>query len=188
MDVTGVIGNAFGPTDWFPDSGHGSILATQWLSVEPSVGTVPPGGSVDVQVTFNATGLFGGGYDGSIQVASNDPDEATVAVPAHLDVTGAPDIAVSSVALDYGTVFLGVARPLTVVVSNEGTDLLTVTGVTATPGDYTVDPGGFSLAPGESHDVVVTFSPQSVAAIDGSLTIASNDHDESVLTVALHGN
>jgi subtilisin family serine protease len=187
MDVTGVIGDAFGPTDWFPNAGHGSILGIQWLSVTPDAGTVPPGGSVDVQVTFDASGLFGGAYDASIQVASNDPDEAEVPVAAHLDVTGAPDIALSSTSLDYGTVFLGVSRQQTVMVSNVGTDLLTVTGVAATPGDYSVDPGVFNLAPGDSHAVVVTFSPLSVAPIDGSLTITSNDHDEGVLTVALHG-
>jgi hypothetical protein len=83
---------------------------------------------------------------------------------------------------------LGVTHSATVVVSNVGTDLLTVTGVTASPGDYGVDPVGFSLAPGASRDVVVSFSPQSVGPIEGSLTIASNDHDEGLVTVTLHGD
>jgi hypothetical protein len=188
MDVTGVIGNAIGPTDWFPNSGHGTIQGIQFLSFTPSAGTVPPGGSVDVQVTFDATGLAGGGYDESIRIASNDPDEAEVLVPAHLDVTGAPDIALSSVAVNYGAVFLGLSKPATVVVSNVGTDLLTVTGMTTSPAEFSVDPGGFSLAPGASHEVIVTFAPQSVGAFEGLLTIASNDHDEGSVTVALHGD
>ncbi len=160
----------------------------QWLSTEPKTGTVPPGGSVVAQVTFNASGLFGGGYDALIQVLSNDPDEAAVPVIAHLDVTAAPDIALSTLAVDYGTVFLGYSRSQTIQVTNNGADLLTVTGVAASLGDFTVAPDGFSLAPGASHDVIVAFSPLSVATIDGLLTIASNDPDERLVTVTLHGD
>ena len=46
IDVTGVLGDNFGPTDWFPDSGHGTIMGRRWLSFEPGSGTVPPGGMV----------------------------------------------------------------------------------------------------------------------------------------------
>ncbi len=159
----------------------------RWLSVVPGIGTVPPGCSINVQVTFDASGLLGGGYDASIRVASNDPDETEALVPAHLDVVGVPDITLPSVAMDYGTVFVGVSRSATVVVRNDGTDLLTVSGVAASPGDFSVTPDGFSLGPGDSHDVIVTFSPLSVARIDGLLTIASDDPDEGVVTVTLHG-
>ena len=139
-------------------------------------------------MTFDATGLFGGGYDASIRVGSNDPHAAEVVVPTHLSVTGVPDIALSGVTLSYGTVFIGVSSSAKVVVSNVGTDLLTVSGMTASPGDFSVDASGFSLAPGASRDVMVTFSPQSTGAVEGLLTIASNDPDEGSVTVTLHGD
>jgi len=44
MDVAGVVGDITGPTDWFPDSGHGSVAGVRWVKVMPRVGTVPPGG------------------------------------------------------------------------------------------------------------------------------------------------
>ena len=81
-----------------------------WLNAEPISGTVPAGGAADIAVKFDATGLFGGDYDASLVVGSNDPDEAEVRVPAHLHVTGAPAIAVSPVVLDYGPVFIGGTR------------------------------------------------------------------------------
>ncbi len=187
MDVTGVVGDFFGPTDWFPDSGHGTITGLRWLTVDPAAGTVPPGGSVDLAVRFDASGLFGGGYDGSILIGSNDPDESEVVVPAHLDVTGVTDITLSAGALGFGPVFLGVSRLDSLVVSNEGTDRLDVTEVSSDNADFSVSGATFSLDPGEHRVLMVTFHPSSVGGISGSLMIRSNDPDEGVLAVSLMG-
>ena len=68
---------------------------------------MPPGGSADVAVTFDATGLFGGDYSAAVLVESNDPVTPETRVAARLHVTGAPDIALSEAALDYGAWFVG---------------------------------------------------------------------------------
>lgn len=56
--------------------------ALDWLSCDPVAGTVPPGGSLDVAVNFDATGLAAGLHEGSLRIISNDPltPEVTVAV------------------------------------------------------------------------------------------------------------
>ena len=187
IDVTGVLGDNFGPTDWFPDSGHGTIMGRRWLSFEPGSGTVSPGGSVDVAVTFDASGLFGGGYDALIRVASNDPDEPEVRVPARLEVTGVTDIELSSAALSYGSVFVGGSRLDSLVVTNAGTDRLDVTEVSSSLADFLVSVGSFSLDPGERRVVMVTFHPGSVGEIAGTLRVRSNDPDEGELSVSLTG-
>jgi hypothetical protein len=65
-----------------------------WLSAAPPSGVVPAGGRLDVVVTFDATGLDGGDYAGAVVVTSDDPANPRAEVPAHLHVTGRPDIAV----------------------------------------------------------------------------------------------
>ncbi|MCH7498223.1 MAG: T9SS type A sorting domain-containing protein [Candidatus Marinimicrobia bacterium] len=85
MDVTGVIGDAIGPTDWFPDEGHGTI-GVSWLTANPALGTIPAGTTMDVTLTFNAAGLSGGDYDADIVITSNDPANPEVRVSAHLRV------------------------------------------------------------------------------------------------------
>ena len=52
-----------------------------WLSVEPRSGTVAPGASVDLSVTFDATKLPPGTYAAKIVIGSNDVDEPTLVVP-----------------------------------------------------------------------------------------------------------
>src|SRR6185503_2055461 len=57
-----------------------------WLTVSPSSGVVPAGGSFALSVGFNATGLAGGDYTGQIRIASNDLDEPLTTIPADLHV------------------------------------------------------------------------------------------------------
>src|SRR6185503_5111739 len=122
-----------------------------------------------------------------IVIGSNDPDESEVVVPAHLDVTGVTDIALSRGDLDFGPVFLGVSRLDSLVVSNEGTDRLDVTEVSSNNGDFSVPGSTFSLEPGDQRVLMVTFHPSSVGGISGSLLIRSNDPDEGELTISLTG-
>ncbi len=169
---------------WLGVPGLGGV---PWLAVDPKNGIVPPGASMDVGVTFDAEGLFGGNYDADVIIANNDPIHPEVRVPAHLHVTGAPDIAVSETLVDWGQVFVGAAIPHTLTISNPGTDVLVVSSIASDLGAYTADLSSVTLAAHESRAFVVTFAPPSVAPFPGTLTIASNDPDEPVIEVALHG-
>jgi DNA-binding beta-propeller fold protein YncE len=159
----------------------------RWLSVSPEAATVPPGGRVEVTVGFDAAGLIGGDYAASLAVESNDPDEPEVLVPVSLHVTGAPDIEVSREALDFGSLFIGAARVESVVVSNEGTDVLVVSEVRSDSGAFSAEPATLRLEVGESREVAVTFRPAEPGPVEGTLTLASNDPDEGEMRLALRG-
>jgi subtilisin family serine protease len=57
-----------------------------WLSEEPTSGTVPAGGSLPVDVIFDATGMAVGDHTAELVISSNDPDESstTVSVVMHV--------------------------------------------------------------------------------------------------------
>ena len=57
-----------------------------WLSEAPIIGRVDAGGSQDVSVTLDATGLAPGTYTANMIIANNDPDENPVTVPVTLHV------------------------------------------------------------------------------------------------------
>jgi len=187
MDITGVLGDGGGPTDWFPDIGHGTIGRFGWVTVEPSSGALPEGGSIDVTVTFDASGLSGAPYDAEIVIEHNDPFAIDVTVPAHLDVTDAPDIALSDTLLDYGALFVGALSTRILEIENEGTDVLVVTSVASSNADYTTNLASFVVAPGTMRELEVTFAPSSIGPIPAMLTLSSNDPDEGALAVVLQG-
>ncbi|HEU4930159.1 MAG TPA: choice-of-anchor D domain-containing protein, partial [Candidatus Krumholzibacteria bacterium] len=169
---------------WLAIPGLGGV---KWLSADPTDGIGPPGTSMDVTVTFDAAGLFGGDYNANLLVNNNDPLTPVVPVAAHLHVTGAPDIAVTPSALDYGVVFVNGSYTQNITIKNQGTDLLTVNAVTTTHSDYTTDFAGASLAPGQSHVVAVTFGPTSPGTNSATLFVLSDDPDEASVEVSLQG-
>ena len=67
-----------------------------WLSVAPTAGSSPSGGSSPVTVGFNSTGLAVGTYNATLCVTSNDPQTPLVEVPVSLTVQSANAIVLSA--------------------------------------------------------------------------------------------
>jgi subtilisin family serine protease len=74
------------------------LSGPSFVSVDPSSGVVAPGSSVDLTVTFDASGLDSGVYNATINVLNNAPNEELVAVPASLTVLG-PEFTVNPTSL-----------------------------------------------------------------------------------------
>ena len=61
-----------------------------WLTVEPMTGVVNPNDSTTLNVTFDATGMQNGWYEGSIIISSNDPCDPFTTIPVTLIVGQCP--------------------------------------------------------------------------------------------------
>jgi subtilisin family serine protease len=58
-----------------------------WLAVDPTSGVVTPGGDMDVELTFDSTGLSGGEcYSATLKLEFNDPYTTEVLLPLELCV------------------------------------------------------------------------------------------------------
>jgi hypothetical protein len=68
--------------------------------METISGIVPMGSSTEIDLTFNAFGLFGGEYAGNMIILSNDPVTPEYKVQLNLSVIGAPDIDYSLAGFD----------------------------------------------------------------------------------------
>jgi hypothetical protein len=161
--------------------------ACGWLSCAPAAGTVQVGGSAEVGVTFDAAELHGGDYLADVQVHSNDVDDRWTYVAAGLHVTGVPDIAVSPTQLNFGEVAIGATAAETLLVWNEGTDLLTVGNISSDHTEFAAQPASFILLPEEDQAVVIQFTPIAEGPVMGTLTILSDDPDEGTVLVTLEG-
>ena len=65
--------------------GTGSV-DLPWLSVQPVTGTVPPGGSRVVGVTFDAGSAAPGAHTATLRILGNDPQQPEVTVPVTMTV------------------------------------------------------------------------------------------------------
>jgi len=106
--------------------------AASWLAEAPASGSVPPGDSVSVSVTFNSAGLAPGTYRTTLRLTSNCPANPTVDIPVELEVLAPaePHVVIDAVApLGLGQAVVIQGR----TVRNDGTPY--VPGV----GELTVD-------------------------------------------------
>ena len=67
-----------------------------WLAASPAAGTVAPAGSQQADITLDSTGLALGDYITTLDITSNDPDEALAQVPVTMHVSNGQAVAVSS--------------------------------------------------------------------------------------------
>lgn len=150
----------------------------EWLSVTPTSGTVPEGGTTDVTVTYDATGKIGSlEYTGDLGISSNDPSKPTLELPVTMLATGgSPEIATSTDALDFGTIIQGTSTTLPITISNVGSGAaLQVTDITFDDPAFSADPTSLELLPGVDGEVIVTFAAADVGVYNATMTIQSND-------------
>ena len=161
------------------------LPALTFVSVEPDLGSVAPGQSVTLTVTFDSTDLDPGPHIAQIVINSNDPDENPTLVTGSLTVLP-PDIGVSpasfTVTRDRDEV---TTADLTITNTGDGTLVFDIeTPFPPGGGPFmSVDPDIGYLAPGQSVTVTVTVTFDS-AELDpgvhtGDIVINSNDPDEN---------
>src|SRR5690606_14462446 len=65
-----------------------ALVDIPWLDLDVDFGLMPPGGSLDIQASFDSTGLALGTYSANLCVNSNDPLRPRIAIPVSLTVQG----------------------------------------------------------------------------------------------------
>jgi uncharacterized protein (TIGR02145 family) len=160
-----------------------------WLTLNPTAGTIQPGESATVDVTFDATNLANGVYNTDITINSNAINAPQVIIPAQLTVSGGvPNISLSVGSLDFGTLKVGGTTTQTVAVSNTGYDVLEIIEATFSNPDFSLITGASTINPGESAPFEIIFAPSVTGLISGILTISSNDPDQTEVTIDLSGS
>ena len=98
------------------------------------------------------------------------------------------NIAVNPTALAFGDVNVGSSATLSTTVSNNGDAACDVSIARTGSNDFSATPLNFSVAPGGSRAVSVSYEPAQAGADNGSLAVNSNDPDSPTVNVALSGN
>jgi hypothetical protein len=151
----------------------------------PAAGSaIAPNTSCTVSITFAPT-VVGTVY-GSVAISTS---ATPLPLTASLSGTGTqPQLVVSPASLAFGDVALGSSRTLSLTLSNVSTTPVDGLAFAATK-DFTIAStcGITTVNAGSSCSVSVTYTPSTLGAIAGALTISSTD-PASPVTVPLTGN
>ncbi|OGG55610.1 MAG: hypothetical protein A3F84_01755 [Candidatus Handelsmanbacteria bacterium RIFCSPLOWO2_12_FULL_64_10] len=188
----------------------GSVTSdVKGFTVSDTTFTISPNSSREVSITYAPTAE--GAQSGKLTINSNDPDRPTLQVS--LSGSGfviRPRVGISPDRLDFGDVFIGQTKALTLTVSNTGRATLTVREVKVEDARFSISQaaltdeasmgrreqsvpfqaaavGPFEVPPNGRKDLSVTFKPTSADQTSASLTIRSNDPDAAERSVPVTG-
>ncbi|HEU4324766.1 MAG TPA: choice-of-anchor D domain-containing protein [Roseiflexaceae bacterium] len=152
-------------------------------AVPPSF-TLPPGGFCTIALSFTPTAV--GPRAGTLTVSNDGFSSAqTVALSGTGTLQAVPNGTIEPFVLEFGPQPVGSTSATQIItLTSTGTAPLTVDGMT-TQGDFAVVPGSgakpcpvvpppFTLAPGESCTIGVSFTPAAAGTQYGGLIISSN--------------
>jgi hypothetical protein len=148
--------------------------------------TVAGGEEVDITVRFSPTAISQGA--GTITIESTDPCQSSIAFALSARVAY-PALSAIPASTTFPATVVGCSRSQAVTVLNAGPCPLVVNSVTMAGAGYSVSPSlPFTLPPGASTVLNVTFAPTSVTRIlSGTLNLASNDPIHPTTTVNFCG-
>lgn len=126
--------------DTYGDGGHQAtdinvnfshlISNILWVAATPASGTIAPDDCVDVEIVCDAAGLTAGMHEGTLSIASNDPDFPEIEIPVQFEViAGLQGSIVTSPDtlwfMDANTIYEG----LTATILNNSTVDVTITEI-----------------------------------------------------------
>ena len=155
--------------------------------VEPSSGSVDPGQSVTVDITFDPNGLTGGTYTQNLSIFTNDPVTPFINVPTVMNVTGVPVISADPMLLDFGPVSVGDEVEDFIALTNTGSDDVVINFFSTDRDAYIVVSEEVVIAPDDTYNLDITFAPALERTKNGTLLIFNNT-SESPLIIQLRGS
>ncbi|MBT7615667.1 MAG: DUF1573 domain-containing protein, partial [Calditrichaeota bacterium] len=176
------------------------VTELNWISIDPMEGQLESEADVDIIVTLDGTGLFGGMYEAEIQLFSNDPENPQVDIFVSLTVEPAPDVFVEwpgeagfgeeEPLIDWNMfhpdIFTGEVYDVPVTIINDGTDVLIIHDITCEDGHLTADPTDFEVEFGEEAIVNFTFTTDETGEWNEVMTIDSSDPYKEQIEIVLH--
>jgi hypothetical protein len=152
-----------------------AVPASDFALSGPAPGglTLAPGQSADFYVQFTPTAT--GVRTGSLVIGSQTHALMGTGLQLTYEVdAGAGLQPLGAGSLDFGSVVLSVSLVRHFAVVNQTAAVLTVPAIAVPASDFTLSgpaPGGLALAPGQSADFYVQFTPTAIGARTGSLVI-----------------
>lgn len=113
--------------------------------------------------------------------------ERIAAFTGNADFPTAPEVAVAPLFFNFGNVVVGDSADFRFVIANQGTANLTIS-ISPTPTELVLLNAPTGLSPKTFASVVLRFKPTTARTFSETISIATNDADEPLTTIALSGS
>lgn len=158
-----------------------------WWSASPASGELPPGGTQEVVVHFNGSHQPDGTYTSSLAL-SDPPYGQSVTTPLKMVVKSGPRIVPEQDVLEFPDTLVGNTNHQDLELSNRGDQPVKLLGLLMPSSALSLKSRlPVTLAPGETVQLTVTFTPGVPGDFSGNLTGITNDRNSPILTIPMRG-
>lgn len=163
--------------------------APDWLSLDHVSGSVDAGADMVVTATFYPAGLTAGVYAEELILNTNQLGGGIPGFPVSFQIgAGEGSLTSADSEIEFGDVFVGGSHNHELRLNNTGTGMIEVTEVFIAHGDYSVDAENFSVAPGLSHTLKVSYSPSTTGSSSSILVITTDATTNNIISIPLNGS
>ncbi|MBD3342234.1 MAG: choice-of-anchor D domain-containing protein, partial [Candidatus Lokiarchaeota archaeon] len=158
------------------------------FSANPTSRTITAHDSIIVTISF--TPREEKPYQDIFTISSNDPDNSTVifSVYGYGVVVPQPSISLQTTTHNFGDVPMFSSAVWQFIIQNSGNMELEVNNIVSDNPVFTVSSNQFTLIPDNQKTIQVQFNPDSVKSESCTITITSNDPNQTTVNVNLSGN
>lgn len=143
------------------------------VSISDTTGTTTATRNIPIEVDLSGT--IAGLQQYILEVATNASGaDSLIEVPLNIMVQGAPGFTASAACLNYDTSYIGIAQLDSVMIYNTGCDSLDLNSITVSNSDYNVLQSSLVLAPSDSGQVFVRYTPSSTGIFNDTLFFNGN--------------
>ena len=138
---------------------------------------VAPNSYSTLNFMVNALGMNSGSYTTDIVVYSNDPLKPLDTVECTMIIIGAPETRFSHISgcIDMDTVIQGFSVSDTLTIFNDGCDTLKIFSISNSLTQFSLSSTTASILPGNSFDLIISFSPDASIPFNDTLIFNTND-------------
>jgi subtilisin family serine protease len=170
----GPIASLYKPVAWFMQalSNEGSL---EGVTLNPTSGKVNPNSNTPLTITANATTLRNGVYKWKLELNSNDLNQPVLEVPVTVNVTGQKAVMVTKQPLaEFENVFIGKSKEVSIKIYNLGLGEMKSFTFTSNNNLFTQVSLPDNINPGDSADVVISFTPSGTGLQTAKIIIGTN--------------
>ncbi len=170
------IGDSVAQQISFLNSGTDTLRISNVLPTDSNFTTsilnaiIPPGGRLNWIATF--TPHMRGVRVGEIIIASNSPEALDTIIVGGTGIL--VHIRFNTSRVDFNPIGRGEHRWLPFAIHNDGLDTLTISGMTSSDADFTVNPSTLAVAPEDSGKLTITFNSKTPGYRTGILSLSDN--------------
>ena len=140
-----------------------------YITMDPSSGIVEANSTQEVELSVDGSTLINGTYKANVVLQSNDGDDKFFRMPVNLTVSGQEPVLVNEKVVDFGSVFLGHDKELTITIENTGYGNFMVQSTVSTDDQFEVIKKPNKIAAKDMQELIILYTPNGVGNDNGSI-------------------